>query len=241
MSAKSKVEKSVEVLTQKFVELENRISKLESKRFDFDTDLSAFYEDEGLKLKKGRKPRIRLEEYLERREYIINIVEWHWPELALVIKKARKSEDLRDKIVFPGINPHTSKFAMYPNDCLKELWAFVNSNRFRGNPRNMANAMAGLPEVSWKRSFDIGSMNPSPKLLHNRVIRDYMKRHHPERLKDLLKAKTQPEIKKALNKIRSKNRTILFLKKYPGQIMDMLEQGKSKIEQPNLPEAGDAK
>jgi hypothetical protein len=38
-----------------------------------------------------------------------------------------------------------------PERFTDEPWVFLRSKRFGGNPRNLAGAMAGLPELSWKR------------------------------------------------------------------------------------------
>ena len=42
------------------------------------------------------------------------------------------------------------------------LWTFLMSGRYTGQPIQIANAIAGVPELSWRSSLDRGSKIPNP-------------------------------------------------------------------------------
>ena len=54
---------------------------------------------------------------------------------------------------------------MWAHRQLKEnldmLWKFLNSGRYKGEPRQIANAMAGVPKIMWRTSLDVGTKHPS--------------------------------------------------------------------------------
>jgi hypothetical protein len=41
------------------------------------------------------------------------------------------------------------------------LWEFLNRDRYKGEPRQIANAMAGVPEMKCRSSLDLGTKHPS--------------------------------------------------------------------------------
>ena len=112
--------------------------------------------------------------------------------------------------------------------CASDLiWNFVTSGRFHDNLRNFANAMAGVPEMSWKRSFDLCTANPPnpPISMHPRAYRDFLHRNFPERLRELESARTPDQVAKILAKSRSKDPTYLTLRAEPAKVLEWLQKG----------------
>ena len=85
-----------------------------------------------------------------------------------------------------------------PEDYADALGSFLASGRLHGNPRTLAPAMAGLPELGWKRSFDICSAHPYTTGHALQVYRDYMRRKFPDRLKELDKVQTEEGLRMVL-------------------------------------------
>src|SRR5580704_2376462 len=70
-------------------------------------------------------------------------------------------------------------------------------------PRGLCPRMAGVPEMSWKRSFDLCTANPpDPSIaMHYRAYRDFLQRNFPERLRELESAHTPDDVTKILRKV----------------------------------------
>lgn len=118
-------------------------------------------------------------------------------------------------------------FPQDPHLCADAIWKFVTSGRFHGNLRNLANAMAGVPEMSWRRSFDLCTANPPkpPIPIHFRAYRDFLDRNFPERLCELESAQTPDDVAKILRKSRSKDPTYLALRAEPAKVLGWLREG----------------
>jgi len=113
-----------------------------------------------------------------------------------------------------------------PENFIDALGGFLTSGRFHGNPRTLAAAMAGLPEMSWKRSFDICSAHPYTTGHALQAYRDYMKRKFPDRLKELDKVRTEEGVRMVLARSRTHDPLFLHLKENPGKVKEWLEFGK---------------
>ncbi len=176
----------------------------------------------------GRKPGLPTPVLLYRRDNLIIWLERNWPELQLAIRQARKPADLIPAFskLKPLNVPHMPEFMQEPGRYLPQLWAFLKSGRCHGNPRNIANAMAGVPKQSWKRSFDIGCSNPSKLPLDVRAYRDYLRRKFPERLRELLRVKTPEKVAEVLSRSRTEDVHYLVLCDHPDKVREWLEEGK---------------
>jgi len=119
----------------------------------------------------------------------------------------------------PDINQNADKYE-------REIWEFLQSGKYRGSPCNFANAMAGLPNVSWRTSWNICSANPCRRPILPPAIRDHIRRKFPNRLRELLKARTEEDVKRILRKSHSMDETWTFFKKNPSKVLESLEAGK---------------
>lgn len=177
---------------------------------------------------KGRPPRIDPREVLERRSRLIVWLEQNWPFLSVRLTDAKNSAHAAAAIIaakkrIPGV--FQPPFYKEPEKCKDALWQFLQSGRFHGNPRNLAGALAGLPEVSWKRSFDICSNHPCKQAPVLEAYRDYIKRNFPDRFRELCTAKTTEEVESILAKSRTTDPAYLHLKKNPDKALEWLAAG----------------
>jgi hypothetical protein len=85
----------------------------------------------------------------------------------------------------------------------------------------------GVPEMSWKRSFDLCVKNPPkpPIPVHPRAIRDFLHRNFPQRLIELEAAKDLPTVRTILAKSRSKDQTYLRLRAAPEWVLEWIKDG----------------
>ena len=86
--------------------------------------------------------------------------------------------------------------------------------------------MAGLPELSWKRSFDICSARPCKKAHKIETYRDHMRRNFPDRLRELEDARTELGVKIVLARSRTEDPVYLHLRDNPTEVKKWLERGK---------------
>lgn len=221
---------SLTLLTRKLEVLEKRLEQLEARVPFLDaSSLTPFGGGEETIGRLGRKPRISRMELFGRRERLANYCSFNWPELTWILGNAKDASSaalLIQKHLQPGISnehEHLCKNA-------EPLWAFVKSNRYHGDPRHIANAMAGVPIISWRTSWNRCSNDPTTLGLHLRAHRDYLRRKFPERLRELLQASSREEIIAVLNRARTDDEVIRWLHAYPEHVPKVLEEGKPKHE-----------
>jgi hypothetical protein len=138
--------------------------------------------------------------------------------------EAAVSAILKAKKEMPGV--FHGAFYNNPEEHKDALWSFLQSGRFHGNPRNLAGAMAGLPEHKWKRSFDICSSHPCKRSLAPEAYWDYMRRNFHERWLELQKATTTEEAKAVLARSRSSDPVYLLLKEHPDRALEYFNAGR---------------
>jgi len=187
------------------------------------------------KPRRGRKARLNPEVVLLRRVRLTAWLETNWPQLSVPLRRAQKSgktsEAIEALIGAPKDSfrsPHHSQFYDTPERFEKELAAFFKSGRYFENPRNLAAAMAGLPELSWKRSFDICSMHPYKTDHKIPAYRDHLRRNFPDRLRELDDAKTELDVRIVLARSRTDDPLLIHLRENPGSVKEWLEAGKLK-------------
>ena len=115
-----------------------------------------------------------------------------------------------------------------PENFYEPLRGFLESGRFYGNPRNLAAAMAGLPELSWKRSFEICTAHPHKSGHMLPAYWDHMRRKFPDRLRELEAAKSPADVKIVLARLRTTDPVYVHLKENPERVKEWLEEGKPK-------------
>jgi len=187
------------------------------------------------KPRKGRKPKLETDEVLKRRMHLTSWLEQNWPRLSVALQKAESSGDPSEAIAafvaaktqgIPGVAQ--PPFYHAPEKYEEELGKFLGSARFHGNPRNLAAAMAGLPELCWKRSFDICSAHPYKGGQMLEAYWDYMRRNFPDRLRELEEARTELDVKIVLARSRTADPLYLHFKENPDKVKEWLEEGKPK-------------
>jgi len=218
------------LLTQ-LSELAKRVTELEQEVFE----KNQFRLPEAPKPKPGPKRKLQKEEVLQRRDALIHWLEENWPELRIAIRKARKPEHLAPALRGAkgiGTHPFQPPFYREWEAYLPILWEFLESGRYHNNPRNIANAMAGIPELSWKRSFDICVSSPSTVEIQKRAVIDYLFRKVPYRLKAIHKAQGNvDEIRRILSR-RTKDRQLQFLATQAEHVTEYLNSGKPQNRNP---------
>jgi hypothetical protein len=183
------------------------------------------------KPKRGRKVDLDPKELVERRNRLISWLERTWPQLSVDLRKATTPQHAMEAI---ERTKEIQEYAFMPrfywasDHFPDQLWQFIQSKRFRGNPRNLAGAMAGLPELSWKRSFDVCTRKENRALqpLDIHAYWDYMRRKFPDRLRELLAAQSVSEIQRVLRKSPSNDPHYVRLKKNPGKVLEWLHAGR---------------
>ncbi len=174
----------------------------------------------------GRKRKLEQGELLRRRDTLTRWVEEDWPLLSIALRKAKNSDHAlaaihaaRERV------PYVMQSSFYrdPEKCKDQLWEFLESGRLAGNPRNLAGAMAGLPELSWKRSLDICQQNPSHFPLAQQAWPDFMRRKFPVRLRELRAIATPADAKAVLARSKTTDPTYLYLKKHPEEALLVLK------------------
>ena len=174
----------------------------------------------------GRKRKLEQEELLKRRDELSRWVEESWPLLSVALRKARNSDDALAAILAAKERvPFVMQTWFYrdPEKFKEQLWEFIESGKLAGNPRNLAGAMAGLPELSWKRSLDISQQNPILLPLAEQAWPDFMRRKFPDRLRELRAVATVEDAKAVLERSQTTDPTYLHLKKHPEEALLVLK------------------
>lgn len=210
--------------------IRERLSKLEMAVFETSAPAS---KSPPQKPRRGRKPKLDWQEVLERRNHLVVFLEQNWPYLSVGLHKAKKPRNASGAIAaaksrIPGV--FQPPFYEDPIKHEEALWDFLRSGRFYGNPRNLAGAMAGLPELSWKRSFDICSHHPCKQPIAQPAIWDYMRRNFYDRWRELQSARTPEQVKVILAKSPTQDPTYLHLKEHPGEALEWLNAGRPASE-----------
>ena len=181
---------------------------------------------------KGQPSKLHKEELLKRRDGLVHWLEQNWPYLSVALRKARNSQDALAAIKAAQTrNPHVLPVPFYqsPERHEEALWGFLQSDRFHENPRSLAAALSGLPELSCKRAFDICSAHPSKLPLTVEAYWDYLRRNFPDRWRELRAAKTLEQVRAVLKKSRTQDTLYLRLKKHskdhPEEVFEWFNAG----------------
>lgn len=222
-----KLAKYVTELTKRVEALESRVQFLEP--YPYNARRGFLSLGGSAPKKKGRKPGIEKEDLLRLRDALTTWLEQDWPELSVGIRRSKSGKAVVEALkstngyghypFTPDINQNADKYE-------RETWEFLQSGKYRGSPRNFANAMAGLPNVSWRTSWNICSANPCTRPILPPAIRDHIRRKFPNRFRELLKAKTEEDVKRILRKSHSKDETWTWFKKNPSKVLESLGAGR---------------
>jgi hypothetical protein len=171
----------------------------------------------------GRKPKVAHAVVLARRDQLTSWIERNWPYLSGALGEAEFAGEAvlailrtkrRDQALFMDVPFHKE-----PEKYQADLWEFIQGKRFRGNPRNLAGAMAGLPELRPKTSLDLCQRSPCERILDCRAWRDYLRRRFPKRWNELRNAQGESELTAILKKTSAKDTTYNYLKEHPKEAL----------------------
>lgn len=203
-------------------DLQERVLRLEAELFGTGAFVSG---PPTAKHGMGRKRLLEQQEVLKRRDVLTRWIEVDWPLLSVALRKTKSADDALAAIVAATLRvPYVMHASFYrtPEAHKEQLWEFLESGRLSGNPRNLAGAVAGLPELSWKRSLDICQQNPCKFPLAPQAWPDFMRRKFPDRLRELRAGTTKEQTKAILARSKSTDPTYLHLKKHPEELHKVL-------------------
>ena len=75
--------------------------------------------------------------------------------------------------------------------------------------------MAGLTELSWKRSYDLSLKNSFQIPRAPQAWRDHLHRRFPDKMREVLAVETLDEVTAVLARSRTRDATYIYLKKHP--------------------------
>lgn len=157
----------------------------------------------------GPKP-IHFWGLLRDRDTLVQLLEYYWPELEPLCWPKPKPKIL--KMVFEAIPRHqagwyaqASKHLVAQIDNLVE---FIATDRFRRDPRQIANAFAGFPKVSVWRSLKLCQSSPCNHPIGSRAIKSYIRRRHLELFRNLDADYSLPNFASALRAYRTKDKNL---------------------------------
>ena len=223
IDATSEAEFSLAEAKRKISDLYERVSRLEAELFGTGAYVLGPLP---VKPEMGRKRKLEKEELLKRRDELSRWVEEVWPVLSVALRKSKDSDHARAAILAAKESvPFVIQAPFYraPERHEEQLWEFLESGRLSGNPRNLAGAMAGLPELSWKRSLDRCQQNPCQFPLAKQAWPDFMRRKFPTRLQELYAAATPDDAEAILARSKTTDPTYLHLKKHPEEALLVLK------------------
>jgi hypothetical protein len=202
-------------------ELQERVSKLErlmAEHFGQGTEELSEVFTAAERRKPGPKPRHSGMIFLKRDE-LVQMLERYWPEIEfhcfpkpnpLALRAVLHAIESQEQNLPPGESRHLWA-VKHLLDSWPQLCNFLSGNRFRRDPRQIANAFAGVPQVSVWRSLKLCQAQPSNHSLGQRALRAYIRRKHPELYGNLLAEESLINFANSLKRYRSKDRQVTGL------------------------------
>jgi hypothetical protein len=220
--------KSLRVLTAQLKNLQERVARLEHGAGPFIFSSAPEVIRGRLHGRRGPKPRWSPTDLLIERDKLHGWCSCIWPELSWIIRKARSQKQLERDLNRYNQAIWKSEHAQHLTAHVGALWEFTQSKRYTGEPRLIADALAGVPKLAWRTSFNHCGTHPTIAL-YTRACRDRLKRKFPERLRELLKAKSTEEIVEILSRARTQDPVIQLMRSMPERVMDMLRDGEARL------------
>ena len=230
---KLRAPKSIEALDNELQRALQRIEKLERAMAENGLEVSSSASWEPKKRNMGRPRGVEMDELRQRASSLSLWLEDNWPEISLGIRMAKNEQQLAEVFRSNRLNPSVFERPFYkePERFAGDCWRFIHaekrSNKYGGNPRNLAAAMAGLPEISPRTSFNrcAGWLNKKGYPVRTRAYRDYLQRKFSDRFRMLLNATSTEEVAKILRGTRSKDKVIRHLRENPHKVVYWLQCG----------------
>lgn len=213
------LDRVLEELQRKVAELEARLVNLE-RPYEFKIEAVPH-------TKKGRPEEIDQHDLLRRRESLFNFCCYHWPELRKMIRRAKSVRRLGILLAWFDDKAYEPEGRALLKARVQSLWEFTRSSRYRGDPLHIADALAGVPEISWRRSTNRCSGKEPIISRHPRCWRDYVERKFPERYRELLRAGNPEQVRLVLERAQTHDSVILTLKADPARLPLYFAEGVS--------------
>jgi hypothetical protein len=143
------------------------------------------------------------------RDQLVRMLEEYWPEIEPFCIPQPDERGLRGVLrSIVRIRKFHELPAKHLLDHLHDVGKFLESDRFRGDPRQIANAFGGFPQISVWRSLKICQAHRCMDPIGNRAIRAYIRRKHPALYRDLRPDYSLVNFASALKRYRSTDRNV---------------------------------
>jgi hypothetical protein len=218
-------------------ELEKRVKKLEdwvaSQIGQKSVSPRTYREDRIVRLGKKRGPKtISGAELDSRRDELVRFLESNWPELQSLCGPEPKPEELKRALVtfrrplrknddpiararLGTVDDHrAAAHRLLKNFSQLEIFLKKRQDRFAGDPRQIANAVAGCPNMGFWTSLKRCQQQPFQVGIHPRAMRAYIQRKHPRLFTKLSERPSQPELATFWHRYRTKDKVLVGLKAY---------------------------
>jgi hypothetical protein len=222
----------VEVLLK---QLQARVDELEGfLRAKFPTAFEAYRnrdpETASRNRTRGPSPRVPDSHLVIRRNWLIKLLEQHWPELQPMLRKHSKERLSRSsaKAFLKRVADEQGSLASPAAKLLENfhvLVSFLQSSDYNEDPRRIANAMAGVPEYSCSTSLKHCRANPSDEAIGPRALRDYLKRRYRSVFVELQKTRDVVKIQEIMDSVETNDREYNWLRDDPEGVLEIMRLG----------------
>ena len=132
------------------------------------------------------------------RDDVVHFIELRWPDLVDGINQPASIEGFFATIrrACPGAESTDGYIQL--TEHIGKLWEFLESNRYKGDPRQIAYALAGVPEMAWRSSFTLYAETPHAAHITLSAFVDRIRRNSPKCLSALLSDGPTKENRKLL-------------------------------------------
>lgn len=137
----------------------------------------------------------------------MQMLEYYWPEIGPLCSPKPNAGGLKGVLEsIPNQAQGGYKLpATHLLNHLSKLLEFLSTNRFRRDPRQIANAFAGYLKIGIWRSLKVCQASPCNDHIGPRAIRAYIRRKHPELHGNLTADYSLPNFATALKSYRTKD------------------------------------
>src|SRR5260370_36983291 len=165
------LDEKVSRLEERLIALEKRIAASKDEEFEgFLQDRYGYLGDddrdpaepEPIAVKRGRRPRIPPDERARRRDDLVHFIELRWPDLVTHLKRRKSMESLLQALKNASPGAESNGPYLHLTEHIGALWEFLQSGRYKGEPRQIAYAMAGGPEKTLGSLFESCTKKTSP-------------------------------------------------------------------------------
>jgi hypothetical protein len=132
-------------------------------------------------VRRGPKSKHRGEDFMRFRDCMVDMLESYWPEIepsCVPVVRAAALRDVLKAIAQTVGSQHRICIERLLRN-FRVLVEFLGTDRFRGDPRQVANALAGVPEIGYWRSLRLGQAEPCRGRIGQRALKAYIRRRHP--------------------------------------------------------------